>query len=133
MPTISDLVRDSKLETRFYGEYTQHVYHVSGATPRQRKVRKEERWARDKSLGTGASGTVYLEKSITENGEVQHRAVKEIRKTAHKSGAIDYSRELEAIAKFSHPKVRDLSVLLSFGSVASLTILSHQKLMRKVV
>jgi hypothetical protein len=107
MPTISDLVRDSKLETRFYGEYTQHVYYVSGMTPRQRKVRKEERWARDKSLGNGASGTVYLEKSVTENGEVQRRAVKEIRKSAHKSGAIDYNRELEAIAKFSHPKVRE--------------------------
>jgi hypothetical protein len=81
------------LETTFDGECIQHVYHVSGATPRQRKVRKEERW------------TIYLEKSITENGEVQHRAVKEIRKGAHKSGTIGYSRELEAIAKFSHPKV----------------------------
>ena len=79
-----------------------------------RTVRKEERWARDKSLGAGASGTVYLEKSITENGEVQHRAVKEIRKSAHKSGAIDYSRELEAMAKFSHPKVRGLSIFNSF-------------------
>ena len=113
MPTIPDLVRDSELETAFYGEYTQHVYHVSGTTPRQRKVRKEERWARDQSLGTGASGTIYLEKFMTENGEVQHRAVKEIRKRAHKSGTIDYSRELEAIAKFSHPKVRDLSTFSS--------------------
>jgi hypothetical protein len=136
MPTIPDLVRDSKLETGFYGECTQHVYHVSGATPRQRKVTKEERWARDKRLGTGASATVYLEKSITENGEVQHRAVKEIRKSAHESGAIDYGRELEAIAKFSHPKVRDLSIFNShflFGSTASLTLLSHQKLTRKIV
>jgi hypothetical protein len=136
MPTIPDLVRDSKLETTFYGEYIQHVYHVSGSTPRQRKVRKEELWARDKSLGTGASGTIYLEKSITENGEIQHRAVKEIRKRAHESGAIDYSRELEAIAKFSHPKVRGLSIsncYFPFGSVASPALLSHQKLTRKVV
>ena len=137
MPTISDLVRDSKLETRFYGEYTQHVYYVSGMTPRQRKVRKEERWARDKSLGNGASGTVYLEKSITENGEVQRRAVKEIRKSAHTSGAIDYNRELEAIAKFSHPKVRETFSIFNscflFGSVASLTLQSHPKLTRKIV
>lgn len=106
MPPISDLVRDSKLETTFSREYTQHVYYVSGATPRQRKVRKEERWQRDKCLGAGSFGTVWLEKFTTENGEVQQRAVKEMRKNASKSKTIDYSRELEAIAKFSHPKVR---------------------------
>src|SRR5205814_9192082 len=60
-----------------------------------------------RSLGTGAFGTVWLEKLVTENGEIQHRAVKEIRKSAQKSKAVDYSRELEAIAKFSHPKVRE--------------------------
>ena len=54
MPPISDLVRDSKLETKFYPGYTQHVYYVSGATPRQRKVRKEERWERGRNLGAGA-------------------------------------------------------------------------------
>ena len=107
MPPISDLVRDSELETIFHHEYTQHVYYVSGATPHQRKVRMEESWRRDKYLGTGASGTVWLEKLVTENGEVQHRAVKEIRKSAQKSKAVDYSRELEATAKFSHPKVRE--------------------------
>jgi hypothetical protein len=82
MPPIADLVRDSKLETKFYREYTQHVYFVSGTTPRQRKVRKEERWERDKQLGTGAFGTVWVEKFVTENGEVQHRAVKEKEKYA---------------------------------------------------
>lgn len=105
MSAISDLVRDSKLETQFYRDYTQHVYHVSGATPRQRKVRKEERWERQQRLGAGAFGTVWLEKFVTENGVVQHRAVKEIRKSTEKSRAVDYSRELEAVAKFSHPKV----------------------------
>lgn len=106
MPPISDLVQDTKLETQFYRDHTEHVYYVTGATPRQRKVRKAERWERDEHIGTGAFGTVWLEKSVTENGAVQHRAVKEIRKSAEKSRAVDYSRELEAIAKFSHPKVR---------------------------
>jgi Protein tyrosine and serine/threonine kinase len=136
MPPISDLVRDSKLETTFSDKYTQHVYHVSGATPRQRKVRKEERWQREKHLGTGAFGSVWLEKFITENGEVQHRAVKEIRKGAQKSKAIDYSRELEAIAKFSHPKVREpffTRFLISFGSIAFLARRSYQKLMKEIV
>jgi Protein tyrosine and serine/threonine kinase len=106
MPPISDLVQDTKLETQFYRDHTEHVYYVTGATPRQRKVRKVERWERDEHIGAGAFGTVWLEKSVTENGAVQRRAVKEIRKSAEKSRAVDYSRELEAIAKFSHPKVR---------------------------
>jgi hypothetical protein len=107
MPPISDLVRDSRLETIFHREYTQHVYYVSGVTPSQRKLRKEELWRRERYIGTGAFGTVWLEKFATQNGEVQHRAVKEIKKSAQNSNAIDYSRELEAIAKFSHAKVRE--------------------------
>ena len=117
MPPISDLVRDSKLETKFYPGYTQHVYYVSGATPRQRKVRKEERWERGRNLGAGAFGIVWLEKFVTENAEVKHRAVKEIRKTVQRPKAADYSRELEAIAKFSHSKVEytiHFHILLSY-------------------
>lgn len=114
MPPISDLVRDSKLETKFYPGYTQHVYYVSGATPRQRKVRKEERWERGRNLGAGAFGIVWLEKFVTENAEVRHRAVKEIRKTVQRPKAADYSRELEAIAKFSHSKY-ELCFVKSFG------------------
>src|SRR5271168_4473359 len=105
MPPISDLVRDSKLDTTFDGEYTLHVYYVSGASLRQRKVRKEERWKQDRHLGTGSFGTVWLQKSETEDGVVQDRAVKEIRKRPGENRMVDYGRELEAIAKFSHPKV----------------------------
>jgi hypothetical protein len=110
MPPISDLVRDSKLETTFYEKYTQHVYHVSGANSRQRKIRKEERWERRGNLGTGTFGTVWLEKLITDSGEEKYRAIKEIRKGMQQFAAIDYSRELEAIAKFSHQKVRESSI-----------------------
>ena len=127
MPPISDLVRDSKLETTFCLGYTQHEYHVSGDTPRQRRMRVEERWKRGRNLGTGSFGIVWLEKLIVENGEEKYRAVKEIRKGMQRSKAIDYSRELEAIAKFSHQKVQKssfFSTLLLF-SVPSL-LLSHQ-------
>jgi hypothetical protein len=87
----------------------------------------EERWKRGRNLGTGSFGTVWLEKLIVENGEEKYRAVKEIRKGMQRSKAIDYSRELEAIAKFSHQKVQKssfFSTLLLF-SVPSL-LLSHQ-------
>jgi hypothetical protein len=106
MPPVSDLVRDSKLETKFRGEYTEHVYNVSGATPRQRRVEKVERWERVKRLGSGAFGTVWLQKLVTENSEEKYRAVKKIRKDVQGHTPVDYGRELEVIAKFSHQKVR---------------------------
>ena len=105
MPPTSDLVRDSRLRTKFYSSYTQHTYYVSGVTARQRIVKKEERWQRGGTLGSGAFGTVWLEKLVSDQDETKQRAVKEIRKNTHRSDAIDYSRELEAIAKFSHEKV----------------------------
>lgn len=105
MPPISDLVRDSKLETEFHHEYTQHVYYISGHNPRQRTLKKEERWKREKRLGNGTFGIVWKEKSVTESDDIKYRAVKEIKKRAPGPGAVEYSRELEAIAKFSHRKV----------------------------
>jgi len=120
MPPVSDLVRDSKLETKFCLGYTQHVYHVSGDSPRQRKMRIEERWERGRNLGTGSFGTVWLEKLVTENGEEKYRAVKEIRKGAQLPKAIDYSRELEAIAKFSHQKVQESSIFVFCFHIPSL-------------
>jgi hypothetical protein len=105
MPLVSDLVKDSKLDTQFKGGLTVHVSYVSGASSRQRKIRKEETWRRLKQLGSGAYGTVWLENESTEQ---KVRAVKTIRKQADGSTPIDYSRELEAIAKFSHVKVSSL-------------------------
>jgi hypothetical protein len=126
MPPVPDLVRDSKLETIFCRGYTQHVYHVSGFTPRQRKMRKEERWVRGNNLGSGAFGTVWLEKLVAENGEEKYRAVKEIRKRVQRSEPIDYNRELEAIAKFSHERVRESFYIqvLPFFPVPSLSLAS---------
>ncbi|KAF2498276.1 hypothetical protein BU16DRAFT_558348 [Lophium mytilinum] len=112
MPPVSDLVRDSRLKTRFSSKYTQHVFYVSGETPRQRKVRREERWERGESLGSGSFGTVWLEKLMAEQTNSKFRAVKEIRKVQRGSKAIDYSRELEAIAKFSHEKVNILTTTI---------------------
>ena len=128
MPPVPDLVRDSKLETIFYEKYTQHIYHVSGANPRQRKVRKEECWERCGNLGTGTFGTVWLEKLIVDNSEEKYRAVKEIRKGMQQSSAIDYSRELEAIAKFSHQKVRESSISACHLLVHFPSLIDHWKL-----
>ena len=101
MTPVPDLVQVSKLDTQFHSdpEYIQHVQYVSGSTPTQRRVRKEERWKRERALGSGGSGIVWLERCIQGDSEGKVRAVKKIQKCSN------YYRELEAIALFSHSKV----------------------------
>lgn len=105
----SDLVRDSKLDASVNGDVTRHVIEVAGRTARQRKVRQEQLWERVENLGEGAYGTVWLEKLVSGECSVSERAVKIMKKQVQKSKTIDYSRELEAIAKFSHPKVSNFT------------------------
>jgi len=109
MPTtpqrfLSDLVRDSKLEAAVSNTGTLHVIHWSSRSARRRRVRIEERWLRDGCLGRGAFGTVYRER-CEHGGQVKLRAVKEIKKSVVAGEEIDYTRELEAVAKFSHDRV----------------------------
>lgn len=52
-------------------------------------------WKRDKELGIGSFGEVWLEKEI--GGEL--RAVKSIAKFILKSSKIDYAREVQAMVK----------------------------------
>ncbi|VUC36618.1 unnamed protein product [Clonostachys rosea] len=104
--TLIDLVRDSKLDSQFLEDGgIVHVSYVS--TPGlRRKDRKEERWKPCKILGRGAFGRVWLQECNHDNGSKSFRAVKEIFKqnAPNENKPIDYTRELEAIAKFSHTK-----------------------------
>ena len=59
-------------------------------------------WYRGRELGRGSFSTVFLEKS--EGGE--YRAVKDIVKNENSRIAIDYKRELMAMARFE--RVRDM-------------------------
>ena len=103
MTSIPDLIKLSKLETEFHSEpdYVQHVEYVFGSNTERKKVRKEERWKRKRRLGRGGYATVWLEQCIDGDKKEKLRAVKEIPKI----GSIDYNKELEAIALFSHSKV----------------------------
>lgn len=107
----SDLVRDSKLETYFLNEEVQHISYVSNLRTRQRRVKKETRWRRRENLGAGAYGCVWLEECYEgEKDEVGAvRAVKEISRVIDGRPQLDYERELEAIAKFSHANVGTVS------------------------
>ncbi|KAK7965794.1 kinase-like domain-containing protein [Apiospora aurea] len=102
---LSDLVKDSRLETQTLQTCTQHVFYETGRTAHERHVRRTEQWVRQRFLGQGAYGIVHLEKSMAGDGEKERlRAVKEIKKHIGSGEELDYARELEAIAKFSNYK-----------------------------
>lgn len=107
-PLESDLVRDSRLPTAFLPDGgIQHTLWRSGRSGRRQRTKKTEIWRREsnKQIGTGSFGQVWLERS----GSDQVRALKTIRKVARFS-AMNYARELEAAAKFSHDRYVDCFV-----------------------
>lgn len=107
---LPDIVRDSKLETEIFDAYTQHIFYISGSSARERHMRREERWVRDQFLGQGAYGTVYLERCEQKDNSSRLRAVKEIKKFVVAGKELEYTRELEAISKFSHQRVREAMI-----------------------
>ncbi|KAH7170890.1 kinase-like domain-containing protein [Dactylonectria macrodidyma] len=108
--SLPDLVRDSKLNTRFLPDgTTQHtVYVTPGHASRRRKTRVEETWQRECELGNGTFGHVWLERCRSGPSTGSVRAIKEMQ--LDPSMRVDYSRELEAMTKFSHDKYVDCFV-----------------------
>ena len=102
--SLSDLVRDSEIEATISNGCTTQVTYTAGRSAKQRRVRVEERWVREGRLGRGAYGTVYMER-CGRGPQSRVRAVKEINKSVVAGEQIDHTRELGAIAKFSHPRV----------------------------
>jgi hypothetical protein len=107
MPRLPDLVQDSKLETRFHSDgRTEHIFTETGLTAHQRTIHREEVWVRKRDIAVGGYGFVWQEECVAGGANAASlRAVKRIPKGMRASRPIDYNRELEAIAKFSHPKV----------------------------
>jgi hypothetical protein len=116
MSRVSDLVKDSKLETFFHPEYTVHIYIESGHTALERTNRREEYWKRGKHIGGGSYGSVWLEQCVEGKREIGLRAVKQIIKPPQLLKPVNYNRELEAISKFSHRKVSSVSRYTLFTS-----------------
>jgi hypothetical protein len=90
----SDLIEHFKLETQFLPEYVEH--HLSDPV----HGNASQRWSRERILGQGGFGTVWLEEE--KSGKL--RAVKEVSKYAMEKSSVDYQKELIALAKLS--KVR---------------------------
>ncbi|KAK7225680.1 hypothetical protein V2G26_013683 [Clonostachys chloroleuca] len=103
---LPDLVRDSRLDTTFdlNSRTVCHVSFITNLASRQRRVKTEVRWKRSKRIGAGGFGSIWLERCVEGGSLGQLRAVKEIAKQPDATHAVDYTRELEAIAKFSHER-----------------------------
>lgn len=99
-----DLVRDTYRETEAVPGFTKHVVWESNRSAGQRRVRREELWKRERKLGDGAFGLIWLESCTKGKDPGSLRAVKEIAKSPT-STKIEYERELEALAKFSNKNV----------------------------
>ncbi|PVH91449.1 kinase-like protein, partial [Periconia macrospinosa] len=106
MSRIPDLVRDSELQTEFRGAATIHSF--LGIDDTGARFWRKEQWEWDLSLGRGGFGNVNLQRCVVGsiNRENGLRAVKVIEKSVGPSQSLNYNRELEAIAKFSHDRYR---------------------------
>lgn len=107
---VSELVEDARLPTKFDPEHsTTHTFlessQIGGRRTRRRE--REEVWRKQRHLGIGTFGTVWLEECMSDSGS-KLRAIREVRRITPDSMAIDYNRELEAIAKLSQQKVTNL-------------------------
>jgi hypothetical protein len=100
---LPDLVRDTELRTQFDHPHTIHEFLEA---PHSLAPVRREVWKRIKTIGQGGFSYVCLEECVQGRAEhtPQTRAVKVI---SSRQGAdiISYSRELEAVAKFSQKKV----------------------------
>lgn len=100
-----ELVDDMKLMAEIHPEGTYHPTfepeYIGGIWSQKREF-----WKKEKALGQGAYGKVWLEQCTLGEGHSKLRAVKRIRKPKNPSHMIYCEQELEAFAKFSQQKVR---------------------------
>ena len=117
MQSLPDLVRLSRLNARFSSdpEYTEHSRDVLASPLERRLIRKEERWKKEKLLGCGSFGDVWLQECIYGDSKGKARAVKQMRKLQN----TNYDGELEATAFFSHHEVSMVLLAMTYGSFSS--------------
>lgn len=106
-PSPADLVADTKFRVEFNSDLVYRFSFQSKIAPGQNIRRKEKKdvWEKQRSVGIGSYGNVWLHRCLTSEGQAELQAVKMITKKSLSSGGIDLFKELEAIAKFSQRKV----------------------------
>lgn len=96
-----DLIEHFKLDAQLEADHTLHTEYVSDPKRGMRKVRVEKKWFKQRHIGQGAFGDVWLEVCKESEEVVAERAVKSIQKRRMEGVNIDYKRELLALAKLS--------------------------------
>ncbi|KAI1462829.1 kinase-like domain-containing protein [Annulohypoxylon moriforme] len=104
---MPELVRDTELEAIFYPSASMPQVTVH-RRPWSIYADDTEEWKRVERIDHGGSSTVWLEKPVKGVNALRHglRVVKELRTNR----SLDYTRELEALAKFSQGKYREYFV-----------------------
>ena len=86
-----------QLRAHFTGPYVEHHRFFSDSSRGIRQQHEVKQWQRLRKLGQGAWGKVYLQSER----EGALRAVKKLKKDLYKEKAIDYLREVLAMAEVS--------------------------------
>ncbi|KAJ5217800.1 uncharacterized protein N7469_011425 [Penicillium citrinum] len=109
---LPDLVLDTRITVECHPEAHYHFTAGTGSKPGRyaRPCEVKRVWKKEKLLGSGSFGDVYLHRCATVGGAAGLQAIKEIDKTRISSNKIDYYKEIEAIARFSQQKFRGLFV-----------------------
>jgi len=92
--SISDLVDHFKLESEFRQDCTLEITQTLSDKRASRMVRAERKWIKEKDLGSGAFGDVWLEKN-------QHGGTRAVKCVQKNGTGLDYYKELLAMAKLS--------------------------------
>lgn len=96
-----NVVRLAQLDSTVWQD-SHHSYVTHRYYGRQKDVYQESVWRRARDpIGQGVSGVVYREDCVEGTNKAAVRVVKTILKLKFK---VDYSRELEAVARFSAPE-----------------------------
>ncbi|KAI0419351.1 kinase-like domain-containing protein [Xylaria grammica] len=101
---VPESVRDSRWEADF--EPNPHVpYQTTNTLRSGRRLLRQEIWIRQRRLGHGGFGVVWLEKAQSaDQSSTRLRAVKELRVSQKDSRRRECIRELQALVKFSQQK-----------------------------
>ena len=97
----SDLLEYFKLDAQYTSDHTLQVSYAKRPGISRCKVRTEQRWYRDREIGHGTFGSVWLEVNRKGQGVTAQRAVKEVSKRLMQRSGIDYRRELLALSTLS--------------------------------
>jgi serine/threonine protein kinase len=108
-----DLLEHFRQDAVVTAECTTHVEYKADRIRGIRREKVEKRWYRQRAIGHGSFGDVWLEVRQEDNDD-EKRAVKIMNKGQMLGLGVDYKKELLALAKFSKLQYQQEQVLVEF-------------------